>query len=188
MNRLTAFLEHVSLVMDNENQCRRAQGHDHDDPRRQGPGIRHGVPRRLGGRHLPLAARARRRRPRLPRGGAPPRLCRDHPRPPPATILHAANRRIYGQWTSSLPSRFVAELPDEHIESESTMSGGASLWRANWSERADPFADVGSEAPAAAPAGSAPRGSTHEESRRQLYRRAPSPANPPACWRATPRR
>jgi len=23
------------------------------------------------------------------------------------------------------------------------MSGGASLWRANWSERADPFADVG---------------------------------------------
>jgi DNA helicase-2/ATP-dependent DNA helicase PcrA len=28
-----------------------------------------------------------------------------------ATILHAANRRIYGQWTSSIPSRFVAELP-----------------------------------------------------------------------------
>ncbi|MDT8757924.1 UvrD-helicase domain-containing protein [Sphingomonas psychrotolerans] len=60
-----------------------------------------------------------------------------------ATILHAANRRIYGQWTSSLPSRFVAELPGEHIESENTMSGGESLWRANWSERADPFADVG---------------------------------------------
>ncbi|HVJ00122.1 MAG TPA: UvrD-helicase domain-containing protein [Sphingomonas sp.] len=59
-----------------------------------------------------------------------------------ATILHAANRRIYGQWTSSIPSRFVAELPDDHIESESTMSGGESLWRANWSERADPFADV----------------------------------------------
>ncbi|RIA36620.1 DNA helicase-2/ATP-dependent DNA helicase PcrA [Hephaestia caeni] len=59
-----------------------------------------------------------------------------------ATILHAANRRIYGQWTSSIPSRFVGELPQEHIESESTMSGGESLWRANWSERADPFADV----------------------------------------------
>jgi ATP-dependent exoDNAse (exonuclease V) beta subunit len=26
-------------------------------------------------------------------------------------IIHAANRRIYGQWTSSIPSRFVAELP-----------------------------------------------------------------------------
>ncbi|PZU59316.1 MAG: DNA helicase II [Sphingobium sp.] len=58
-------------------------------------------------------------------------------------ILHAANRRIFGQWTSSIPSRFVGELPPEHVEQESSMSGGASLWRANWSERADPFADVG---------------------------------------------
>jgi len=57
-------------------------------------------------------------------------------------IFHAANRRIYGQWTSSIPSRFVAELPPAHIEQEQTMSGGESLWRANWSERADPFADV----------------------------------------------
>ena len=59
------------------------------------------------------------------------------------TILHAANRRIYGQWTSSIPSRFVEELPKEHIDSESTLTGGASLWRANWSEREDPFAHVG---------------------------------------------
>ncbi|HKH33995.1 MAG TPA: UvrD-helicase domain-containing protein, partial [Beijerinckiaceae bacterium] len=57
-------------------------------------------------------------------------------------ILHAANRRIYGQWTSSIPSRFVAELPEAHIAQENSMSGGESLWRANWSERADPFADV----------------------------------------------
>jgi DNA helicase II / ATP-dependent DNA helicase PcrA len=59
-----------------------------------------------------------------------------------ATILHAANRRIYGQWTSSIPSRFVAELPKDHIDEETTMSGGESLWRAQWSERADPFAHV----------------------------------------------
>ena len=58
-------------------------------------------------------------------------------------IVHAANRRIYGQWTSSIPSRFVAELPDAHTSHETSMSGGESLWRANWSERADPFADVG---------------------------------------------
>jgi DNA helicase-2/ATP-dependent DNA helicase PcrA len=57
-------------------------------------------------------------------------------------IFHAANRRIYGQWTSSIPSRFVAELPPAHIAQEQTMSGGESLWRANWTERADPFADV----------------------------------------------
>jgi DNA helicase-2/ATP-dependent DNA helicase PcrA len=58
-------------------------------------------------------------------------------------ILHAANRRIYGQWTSSIPSRFVTELPEAHVAAESSMSGGESLWRANWSERADPFANVG---------------------------------------------
>jgi len=59
-----------------------------------------------------------------------------------ATILHAANRRIYGQWTSSIPSRFIGELPDAHIESETSMAGGESLWRANWSTHADPFADI----------------------------------------------
>ncbi|VVT07624.1 putative DNA helicase II homolog [Sphingomonas sp. EC-HK361] len=60
-----------------------------------------------------------------------------------AVVLHAANRRIYGQWSSSIASRFVGELPDAHIETETTMSGGESLWRANWSEHADPFSTVG---------------------------------------------
>ncbi len=58
------------------------------------------------------------------------------------TILHAANRRVYGQWNSAIPSRFIAELPDAHVEAETTMSGGASLWRANWSAGGDPFANV----------------------------------------------
>jgi DNA helicase-2/ATP-dependent DNA helicase PcrA len=59
-----------------------------------------------------------------------------------ATILHAANRRIYGQWTSSIPSRFIAELPKDQIDEETTMTGGESLWRAQWSEHSDPFAHV----------------------------------------------
>jgi DNA helicase-2/ATP-dependent DNA helicase PcrA len=58
------------------------------------------------------------------------------------TIFHAANRRIYGQWTSSIPSRFVGELPKAHIVEETTMTGGESLWRAQWSERGDPFAHL----------------------------------------------
>lgn len=32
------------------------------------------------------------------------------------TISFAANRRVHGQWQSSLPSRFVDELPDEHVD------------------------------------------------------------------------
>ncbi len=63
------------------------------------------------------------------------------------TIIHAANRRIYGQWTSSIPSRFIDELPEEHIETETTLTGGASLWRANWSEQEDPFAHVAQNRP-----------------------------------------
>jgi DNA helicase-2/ATP-dependent DNA helicase PcrA len=63
------------------------------------------------------------------------------------TIFHAANRRIYGQWTSSIPSRFIAELPPEHIEEETTLTGGASLWRANWGETEDPFAHVSRDRP-----------------------------------------
>lgn len=140
---LTAFLEHVSLVMDNEAQAdepkvtimtiHAAKGLEFDTVFLAGweegifPSQRAldegGLASLEEERRLAYVAitRARRR----------------------ATILHAANRRIYGQWTSSLPSRFVAELPGEHVEQETTMSGGESLWRANWSERADPFADVG---------------------------------------------
>ena len=60
---------------------------DHDAARRQGPGVRHRVPARLGGRPVPQPARARRERPGRPRGGAPPRLCRPHPRAPPRQDL-----------------------------------------------------------------------------------------------------
>ena len=42
-----------------------------------------------------------------------------------AIISHAANRRIYANWQSSIPSRFIEELPEEHIE----MAGTASLAR-----------------------------------------------------------
>ncbi|PVA06998.1 ATP-dependent helicase [Thalassorhabdomicrobium marinisediminis] len=32
------------------------------------------------------------------------------------TISFAANRRVYGQWQSQMPSRFIDELPSEHVE------------------------------------------------------------------------
>lgn len=41
-----------------------------------------------------------------------------------AYISHAANRRTYGQWLSTIPSRFIAELPPEHIEEGQTLSSG----------------------------------------------------------------
>ncbi|MBE9636580.1 ATP-dependent helicase [Salipiger mangrovisoli] len=32
------------------------------------------------------------------------------------TISFAANRRVFGQWQSALPSRFIDELPEAHVE------------------------------------------------------------------------
>ena len=32
------------------------------------------------------------------------------------TISFVANRRVFGQWQSALPSRFIDELPEEHVE------------------------------------------------------------------------
>ena len=42
-----------------------------------------------------------------------------------AMISHAANRRIYANWQSSVPSRFVDELPAEHVE----QMGSAAMAR-----------------------------------------------------------
>jgi DNA helicase-2/ATP-dependent DNA helicase PcrA len=35
-----------------------------------------------------------------------------------AVVSHAANRRIYANWTASVPSRFIDELPEDHVERE----------------------------------------------------------------------
>ncbi|MEL7184760.1 MAG: 3'-5' exonuclease, partial [Pseudomonadota bacterium] len=32
------------------------------------------------------------------------------------TISFAANRRVYGQWQSAMPSRFIDELPPDHVD------------------------------------------------------------------------
>ncbi|SDC34041.1 ATP-dependent DNA helicase, Rep family [Ruegeria marina] len=32
------------------------------------------------------------------------------------TISFAANRRVFGQWQNALPSRFIDELPEDHVE------------------------------------------------------------------------
>ncbi|MBV8683566.1 MAG: UvrD-helicase domain-containing protein [Caulobacteraceae bacterium] len=47
-----------------------------------------------------------------------------------ARITFAANRQVYGRWTSQLPSRFVDELPAAHVEASSETGyygGGPGL-------------------------------------------------------------
>lgn len=50
-----------------------------------------------------------------------------------AQISFAANRRMYGNWVNALPSRFVDELPHDHIESASD----SGLYRAGRSQHWD---------------------------------------------------
>jgi len=38
-----------------------------------------------------------------------------------AYISYVANRRMYGSWVNGLPSRFVDELPEEHIDAHAEM-------------------------------------------------------------------
>ena len=39
------------------------------------------------------------------------------------TVTFAANRRIHGLWQNTVPSRFVNELPEAHVEVEESRSG-----------------------------------------------------------------
>jgi DNA helicase-2/ATP-dependent DNA helicase PcrA len=49
-------------------------------------------------------------------------------------ISFAANRRVHNQWQSALPSRFVDELPPEHVEAASDPG----LYRSGWSRGMSP--------------------------------------------------
>src|SRR5690606_2079746 len=56
-----------------------------------------------------------------------------------ARISFAANRLVYGRWTSQLPSRFVDELPLEHVEASSDTGyygGGPGMTeaRSRWDD------------------------------------------------------
>ncbi|HMB76174.1 MAG TPA: UvrD-helicase domain-containing protein, partial [Kiloniellaceae bacterium] len=52
-----------------------------------------------------------------------------------AIVSYVANRRLHGSWTSTYPSRFVEELPTEHLEAESEqgLQGGAGAFGAQQS-------------------------------------------------------
>ena len=59
-------------------------------------------------------------------------------------ILFVSNRRIHGMWQTTIPSRFLDELPEEHVdiaESDSSYGGGYGQSRFDNVGRGDPFAN-----------------------------------------------
>ena len=116
---------------------RRRRGADHDPPLRQGPGVPPGLPARLGRGVFPsqrsmdeTGEKGLEEERRLAYVG----LTRAREE---ARISFAANRQVYGRWTSQLPSRFVDELPLASVEAASEtgyygggpgLREGASRW------------------------------------------------------------
>jgi DNA helicase-2/ATP-dependent DNA helicase PcrA len=55
-----------------------------------------------------------------------------------ATLSYAANRRIHNQWQNALPSRFLSELPKEHLDRrdgnlfQQAKSAGDVDWQSGW--------------------------------------------------------
>jgi len=76
-----------------------------------------------------------------------------------ATISFSAQRQMFGRWNMSLPSRFIEELPTEHIETETEpglFDGGADPFTEVMAPGAYTFSDEPSssrmrQAPQAAP-------------------------------------
>lgn len=185
---LGAFLEHVSLVMDNEGRAQEskvtimtihaAKGLEFDTVFLAGwedgvfPSQRAldegGLNALEEERRLAYVAitRARRR----------------------CTILHAANRRIYGQWTSSIPSRFIAELPADHIEEESSLNSHAGAWRSAWPREPDPFAHVASGGHGPGWHRAAQAGSGGWKGNQRTAQRTAMPARPAATSVGSPAR
>jgi DNA helicase-2/ATP-dependent DNA helicase PcrA len=48
-------------------------------------------------------------------------------------VFFAANRRVHGSWQSALPSRFLKDIPEEHVEAvmDEGFYGGATGFRDN---------------------------------------------------------
>lgn len=118
---LAGFLEHIALVMDNDNNktnekvslmtLHAAKGLEFDDVFL--PGWEEGVfPNQ---RALDEAgAKGLEEERRLAYVGITRAKKRAH-------IYFAGSRFVYGEWKSPLPSRFIEELPEDHIEMESSQ-------------------------------------------------------------------
>ncbi len=135
---LPAFLEHVSLVMDTENDAsldavnlmtlHSAKGLEFDTvflpgweeglfphQRALDEGGRSGLEEERRLAYVGIT-RAKRR----------------------AMIWFATNRRIHGSWQSSIPSRFLDELPEPHVEIRETGSSYGGYGRSRF-DQAQPF-------------------------------------------------
>ena len=121
---LQGFLEHISLVMDNEKAADADAVSIMTLHCRQGAGVRHRVPARLGGR--PVSATSARSTTR-----AAPGWKRSAASPMSASRARAGGRRSISPptgactalWQTNIPSRFLDELPEDNVEVTESQGG-----------------------------------------------------------------
>ena len=91
-----------------------------------------------------------------------------------AKIYFAANRQVYGSWQSSIPSRFIDELPPQHVEVQSETGYFEQGSRRQSSEFAMQAADrFASSFEAAKGARTSPGWQRYQANRSKNYGRAP---------------
>ena len=64
-----------------------------------------------------------------------------------AYIYHAANRYIFGNWISAIPARFIEEIPDEYLEKHSNVIDKASQFSSGSTYNHNPAQIRGRSAP-----------------------------------------
>ncbi|RMB11758.1 ATP-dependent helicase [Eilatimonas milleporae] len=152
---LAGFLEHIALVMDNDENDERekvsvmtlhsAKGLEFDTVFL--PGWEEGIfPNQRSLDEAGLKALEEERR--LAYVG----LTRARQR---AHIFFAGNRQVFGQWQASLPSRFLDDLPVTHVETDTAQGLYGNSNRAarggwgsgSWGDADDSFADMANTAP-----------------------------------------
>ena len=173
---LSAFLEHISLVMERSRRRRRRKGQHHDAARGQGVGVRNRLSSRLGrgacfrtsARSTSLGVPGSRRSGGLAYVG----ITRAKRR---AKIYFATNRRIHGLWQTTIPSRFLDELPEAHVEvveaANGNAYGGYAQSRfANMDQFVSPYATPGWQRAQRRQGGTGPQGGTADFGQRSARR------------------
>ena len=123
---MVGFLEHISLVMDADSEAGNDAVSHHDAALGQGARVRRRLPARLGGRPLPLAAHARRERPRRASrrsGGSPMSASRGRASAPTSASPPTGACTACGRPRSPRASSTNCPRP------MSTSRGDARLWR-----------------------------------------------------------
>ena len=138
---LSAFLQEISLYSDQDAIRGDALARHADDaPQREGPRVPRRLPDRHGGGDLPALALDRGAG---NRGGAAPLLCRDDACDGTADddariVAHA----VRGPHATALPSRFLDELPEQHVERERLQPASWSNYGAPKPSQVAPRDDV----------------------------------------------